>query len=45
MQPGDVPESYADIDLSTEMLNYKPVTDINKGIPQFVEWYKNYYKI
>ena len=45
MQPGDVPESFADIDLSTEMLSYRPATDINEGIPQFIEWYKNYYKI
>ena len=45
LQPGDVPESFADIDLSTEMLSYRPATDINEGIPQFIEWYKNYYKI
>ena len=45
MQPGDVPESFADIDLSTEMLSYRPATEINEGIPQFIEWYKNYYKI
>ena len=45
MQPGDVPESFADIDKSIDMLNYKPITDIANGIPQFIDWYKNYYKI
>ncbi len=45
IQPGDVPESFADIDKSTEMLNYKPSIDINEGIPRFIEWYKNYYKM
>ena len=45
MQPGDVVESFADIDKSTEMLNYHPTTDINEGIPQFIEWYKKYENI
>ena len=44
MQPGDVPESFADIDKSTEMLSYIPTTDINEGIPRFIEWYKEYHK-
>ena len=44
IQPGDVPESFADIDKSTEMLNYMPETDISKGIPQFIDWYKEYHK-
>ena len=42
-QPGDVPESYADIDKSTEMLSYIPTTDINEGIPRFTTWYKDYH--
>ena len=44
MQPGDVPESFADIDKSTEMLSYIPTTDINEGIPRFTTWYKDYHK-
>ena len=43
MQPGDVPESFADIDKSIEMLNYRPTTNIDEGIPLFIDWYKNYY--
>ena len=42
MQQGDLPESFADIDKSTEMLGYKPVTNIVDGIPRFIEWYKEY---
>ena len=45
MQPGDVPESFADIDKSTEMLSYNPTTDINEGIPRFITWYQDYYKM
>ena len=40
MQPGDVPESFADIDKSVEMLGYSPTTDIAEGIPKFIDWYK-----
>ena len=45
MQPGDVKESLADIKKSTEKLGYKPITTINKGIPQFIQWYKEYYSV
>lgn len=45
MQPGDVTESFADIDKSINMLNYMPTTDIVQGIPQFIDWYKKYHKI
>ena len=45
MQPGDVPESFADIAKSKEMLDYEPKTNIEEGIPQFIDWYKNYYII
>ena len=45
MKSGDVPETFADIDKSTEMLDYKPTIDIDEGIPRFIDWYKNYYKI
>jgi len=43
LQPGDVPDTYAD---STELeiaVGYKPKTSISVGVGRFVEWYKNYY--
>ena len=42
MQPGDVEKTYADIEHSTKKLGYKPTTSINEGIPQFINWFKNY---
>ena len=43
IQPGDVPETYADVrDLENDF-NYKPNTSIDFGISKFIDWYKNYY--
>ena len=44
MQPGDVPESFADIDKSVEMCGYMPTTNVDVGIRKFVEWYKEYHR-
>lgn len=44
MQPGDVKQSYADIDKSKEKLNYIPKVSINEGIPKFISWYTNYHE-
>ncbi|MBT6113652.1 MAG: NAD-dependent epimerase/dehydratase family protein [Candidatus Marinimicrobia bacterium] len=43
MQPGDVPESFADIDKSIEMLNFKPTTNVDVGIEKLISWYKGFY--
>ena len=45
LQPGDVPNSYADIKKSKKMLSFNPKTNIDVGIVKFIEWYKRYYKI
>jgi len=45
MQLGDVKESLADIKKSIEKLGYNPITTINKGIPKFIKWYKEYYSV
>lgn len=43
MQPGDVPDTYADVsDLITEV-GYKPIVPIEEGVERFVRWYKEYY--
>ncbi|HRH92944.1 MAG TPA: NAD-dependent epimerase/dehydratase family protein [Candidatus Peribacteria bacterium] len=44
MQPGDVRASLADISKAESMLDYEPKTMISKGIPKFVQWYKEYHK-
>ncbi len=43
MQPGDVKETFADIEETTKITGFKPTTTIEKGVPLFVDWYKNYY--
>lgn len=41
MQSGDVLVTYANIDHSKNLLGYSPETPIEKGIPIFIEWFKN----
>lgn len=43
MQPGDVKETYADISASQRDFGFTPRTSIEEGIPDFVEWYREYY--
>ena len=43
IQPGDVPESYADIEVSTQKLGFEPRINLDVGIRKFITWYKNYY--
>jgi len=45
LQPGDVPDTYADVSDLENDLGYKPGTLLETGISNFVEWYKNYYRI
>ena len=45
MQPGDIPESFADIEKARIKLNYIPSTTIAKGIPEFISWYKSHPEI
>ncbi|PPD05282.1 MAG: capsular biosynthesis protein CpsI [Methylobacter sp.] len=45
LQLGDVPNTYADVTDLVADLGYKPATPLQFGINQFVEWYKDFYKI
>ena len=45
MQKGDVSTTFADTSKAKAVLGYEPKTSINKGISEFVKWYKEYYKI
>ena len=45
MQPGDVPETFADISKAKSLLGYKPETNIESGIKQFIDWYASYYHL
>lgn len=43
MQAGDVPLTYADIDPLMQDFGFKPETEIEEGIEQFMQWYRGYY--
>ena len=45
LQPGDVPDTYANVDDLAEQFNYRPATSVQDGIQQFVGWYRNYFKV
>ncbi|MFK5894058.1 MAG: NAD-dependent epimerase [Pseudomonadota bacterium] len=45
LQPGDVPDTYANVEDLVRDVNYKPSTTVDKGIEAFAQWYKNYYKV
>ena len=45
MQPGDVKETFADIEPLRRDFGFEPKTAIDEGIPRFIEWYKEYYGV
>ena len=45
LQPGDVPDTYANVDALVQDVGYKPETTIDVGIKNFVEWYLDYYQV
>ncbi len=45
LQPGDVPDTYADVTDLVEELGYKPDTSVEEGIARFVDWYRSYYGV
>lgn len=44
LQPGDVPDTYADVDDLVEQFDYKPATPVEQGVANFVAWYREYFK-
>ncbi len=45
MQPGDVPATWADTTLLTNLTGQRPVTPVTEGLQHFVDWYRDYYQI
>jgi len=45
MQDGDIISTYADVTKLIEDFDYKPKTDLKKGIDSFVNWYRNFYEV
>ncbi len=42
LQPGDVPDTYADASELVENVGYRPGTPVEEGVKRFVEWYRGY---
>lgn len=45
LQPGDVPETFADTSLLQQDFGFKPQISIKEGIKAFIDWYKVFYKL
>ena len=45
MQPGDVTETFADVDDLMRDTGFRPQTSIEDGLRDFVAWYRDYYRI
>jgi UDP-glucuronate 4-epimerase len=43
LQPGDVPDTLADVEALTRDVGYRPGTPVEEGVKRFVEWYRAYY--
>jgi len=45
LQPGDVPDTYADVEDLIRDIGYRPNTSVAVGISRFVDWYRSYYGV
>jgi UDP-glucuronate 4-epimerase len=45
LQAGDVPATYANVDDLVQNLDYRPSTPVQKGIDNFVAWYRDFFKV
>ncbi len=44
LQPGDVPDTYADVEDLVRDVGYRPATPVEVGVRRFVDWYLEYYR-
>ena len=45
LQPGDVPDTYADVDDLVAQFDYKPSMSVKQGVENFSVWYKEYNRL
>jgi len=45
LQPGDVPDTYADVQAMIDDFGYRPDTPIEVGVARFVDWYREYFDV
>jgi UDP-glucuronate 4-epimerase len=43
LQPGDVPDTYADVTELVNAVGYRPATAVTEGVEKFVQWYLSYF--
>ena len=43
LQPGDVPDTWADSTRLAEAVNWRPATPVAEGVRRFVAWYRDFY--
>ena len=45
LQPGDVPDTFADVQALVDDVGYRPGTDVRVGVKRFVDWYTAFYQV
>lgn len=45
LQPGDVQDTFADSSALEQMVGYKPSVSVDDGVKQFVDWYRDFYRV
>jgi UDP-glucuronate 4-epimerase len=45
LQPGDVPDTFADVGELERAVGYRPATSVTDGVGAFVDWYRRYYRV
>ncbi len=45
LQPGDVPDTYANVENLMSAVDYKPAMPVEEGVANFVAWYREYYQV
>ena len=45
LQPGDVPDTFADSSALEQRVGYKPSVSVEDGVKQFVDWYRDFYQV
>ena len=45
LQPGNVPDTYADVKDLVDDVAYRPTTPVEVGVERFVNWYRDYYQV
>src|SRR3954470_7755860 len=45
LQPGDVPNTFADVSALVQAVGYRPATPVRQGVARFVHWYRDYFQV